>query len=148
MIFQIIHLRFSTSVNNSQYESKLNDDDCECPNVLNIDSAFYEIEDIQHSNKHRRDFNHTTLHINIHSLPAKHDQVKTILTRFNDISIPIHFVLLCETFLTDNNAHMCAIPGYNFVFRNRRTNSGGGVAIYIKNDLKRIRREDFILDVK
>ena len=43
---------------------------------------------------------------------------------------------------------MCAIPGYNFVFRNRRTNSGGGVAIYIKNDLKHIKREDFILDVK
>jgi len=37
---------------------------------------------------------------------------------------------------------MCAIPGYNFLFRNRHTNSRGGVAIYIKNDLKYIRRED------
>jgi len=128
---------------NSQYESKLDDDDdCEYPNVLNIDSAFYEIENIPHSNKHCHEFSHTALHINIHSLPAKHDQLKTILTRFNEISIPIHFILLCETFLTDNNVHMCAIPGYNLVFRNRRTNSRGGVAIYIKNDLKYIRRED------
>ncbi len=127
---------------NTQYETNLDDDDCEYPNILNIDSTFYEIEDIQHSKKHHHDFNHTALHINIHSLPAKHDQLKTILTRFSDISIPIRFVLLCETFLTDNNAHMFVIPGYNFVFRNRCTNSRGGVAIYIKNDIKYIRRED------
>jgi hypothetical protein len=127
---------------NTQYETNLDDDDCEYPNILNIDSTFYEIEDIQHSKKHHDDFNHTALHINIHSLPAKHDQLKTILTRFSDISIPIRFVLLCETFLTDNNAHMFVIPGYNFVFRNRCTNSRGGVAIYIKNDIKYIRRED------
>jgi len=45
---------------NSQYESNLDDDDCEYPNVLKIDSAFYKIEDIHHSNKHCCDFNHTT----------------------------------------------------------------------------------------
>jgi len=112
---------------NTQYDTNPDDDDNEYQNILNIDSKLFEIEDIKFATKKHQDYTHTALHINIHSLPAKYDQLKNILTRLSDISIPIHFVLLCETFLTDNNAHMYTIPGYNLVFRNRLTNSRGGL---------------------
>ncbi len=111
-------------------------------NVLHVDSKLLEIEDIVTEFRNVSEFEYTSLHINIHSLPAKFDKLKTLLTRLNDISIPIQFVLLCETFLTDTNVNLFEIPGYHFIYKNRKANSRGGVAMYIKEGIQFVNRGD------
>ena len=56
-----------------------------------------------------------------------------MLSILKDNNVTMHFVLLCETFLTNNNADLFAIPGYNFVHMSRTKLSRGGVAMYISN---------------
>ncbi len=84
-------------------------------NVINTKCELYDIEELRNCpNCHNSKY--TALHLNIHSLPAKFDQLKAMLTRLKTISINIDFVLLCETFLADYNADIFQIPGYNFIY--------------------------------
>ena len=109
---------------------------------------YYELEHLNNINtpvEHRP--THATLHINIHSLPAKHDQLQLITTRLNETGIEIDYILLCETFLSDYNQELYKIDGYQLVTRNRTTNSKGGVAIYIKNNISYKRRLDMEINV-
>lgn len=73
------------------------------------------------------------LHINIHSLPSKFDQLVNLLALLKSKGIIIHFILLCETFLKEVNATRFQIPGYNFIHQSRKLLTKGGVAIYIRD---------------
>ena len=73
------------------------------------------------------------LQLNIHSLPSKLCQLKNLLSDLKSSSIEIDLVMLCETFINDNNADLCAIPGYTFLESHRQNKSRGGVAIYVNN---------------
>ena len=75
------------------------------------------------------------MHLNIHSLASKLDELRNILVNLQEQDVSIHFILLCETTLTDAGVGMCSLPGYNLVCKNRETGRGGGVVIYIKNRL-------------
>ena len=55
--------------------------------------------------------------------------------------------MLCITFLTDNNYVFYTIPGYELVCRNRQTGSRGGVAMYIRDDLNYIIRDDISVNI-
>ncbi len=44
------------------------------------------------------------LHLNIHSLPDKFNQLKSLLQELHHQHIPLDFVLLCETFLNETNS--------------------------------------------
>ena len=79
--------------------------------------------------------------INIQSLPAKFEKLKYLISEFQEQNIDIDFILLCETFLTDNIAQQFNIPGYNLLSRNRNTKRGG-VAIFINNKHNYQSRED------
>ncbi len=128
-------------------------------NLLTPNCEQYDIiEDIiNHVNDH--DSKYTALHLNIQSLTAKHDQLKTMLTRLEAVSINIDFILLCETYLTDAIAGMYSIPGYKLVYRNRRltqpndqlnrrrVSRRGGVAIYIRQDIEFLLRPDIDFNV-
>lgn len=87
------------------------------------------------------------MHLNIHSLPSKFSQLKEIISRFRDIQINMHCIMLCETFLTNNNHAFYTIPGYNLVCRNRQTGTRGGVAMYIRDDLNYISRDDISINI-
>ena len=54
----------------------------------------------------------------------------------------IGFILLCETFINDNNANLFRLPSYNFVFKNRKIKSKGGVVMYIWDNIQLSIRED------
>ena len=71
-----------------------------------------------------------------------------LLLRLKQKNINLHFILLCETFLRDNNSSLFNIPGYAFLSQNRKTKSRGGVALYIRNDMKYKRRTDIELNVE
>ncbi len=96
---------------------------------------YLEIEKVNTKNNNiNNELLQATIHINIHSLPAKHEQLQTMIKRLNNMNVYIEFILLCETFLNDRNQNLCNIEGYNLETRNREINSRGGVALYIRND--------------
>ncbi len=123
-------------------EDSNDNDDNVSSNVINTNCELYEIEELS-DRSNCNDSKYSALHLNIHSLPAKFDQLKTILTRLEAASIHMDFVLLCETFLSENNANMFQIPGYNFIYRNRETNRRGGVAMYIRQGIQFTRRRRY-----
>jgi hypothetical protein len=56
----------------------------------------------------------------------------------------IDFILICETFLTDNIADMYQIPGYKFIHKSRSVRRGG-VGIYIRDYINFKLRDDIAL---
>lgn len=79
--------------------------------------------------------NLTVMHLNIQGLSSKTDHLSKLVMDFNSAGLPVHVIMLCETFLTDTNISMCHIPGYNLVHRNRIGSARGGVAMYISDVL-------------
>ena len=96
-----------------------------------------------------KDYKYCALHLNIHSLPAKIDQLKEMIYTLKEQNIIIHFIMLCETFLNDNNAHLYNISGYNMVFKNRQLGTkGGGVALYVLNNFSYKERHDVSVNIQ
>ena len=93
------------------------------------------------------DHKYCSLHINIHSLPAKLEQLKLIISEIHKIKIRVHFILLCETFLNNNSQALCNIDSYNLVCKNRDS-KGGGVAIYVHDSLNFKERPDLSVNVQ
>ena len=72
--------------------------------------------------------------INIRSLAKKFDAFVQLL---NDCRQKFSIIALSETWLhSESPINLFEIPGYTFVHKNRISGAGGGVAIYINNDLK------------
>ena len=81
----------------------------------------------------------TTSYNNLFSMI--HFNCRSILKNFDDIIALINFLSIkftvigvSETWLKDNSIQ-CNILGYNFLSNNRKNRRGGGVGIYIKDDL-------------
>ena len=117
--------------------------------LLDIDSPYYEIEDLKTNmnsdNSTENDFEYTSVHLNIQSLPAKFDRLKLLISELHEQRIDLDFILICETFLTDNIAQQYHIPGYNLVYKNRHNIARGGVAIYIKTKYNIKMRDDLAI---
>jgi hypothetical protein len=121
------------------------DDGTENPLLLNAESKYYELDDISASVPQDASFKYKTIHVNVQSLPDKFDRLKLFLYRLKDEGVIIDFVLLCETFLTTNNADLYQIPGYKFVHKSRLSISRGGVGIYIRHGINFKLRDDIAL---
>ena len=107
--------------------------------LSNINCNYNEIIDIA-KNANKEQFK--SVHWNIQGLSSKFDELKFLLSQFSDCGIRLDCIMLCETFINDNNAYLFDIPGFNFIFKNRKLLSKGGVAIYIRNDIQYKLRED------
>ena len=81
-----------------------------------------------------RSSNHLRLcHINCQSLLSTFDEFVHLTSTYT-----FDILTLSETWL-QNNTHQIAhvqIPGYSLVFKNRCEKRGGGVAVYIREELK------------
>ena len=53
-----------------------------------------------------------------------------------------HLILICETFLTDNNCNSCHLTCYNFVGKNRKHSERGCVGIFIRDNITFVERDD------
>ncbi len=51
-------------------------------------------------------------------------------------------ILLCETWLTENNSGKFSINGYSVVEKHRAKSKGGGVVLYLRKDFKYQLRDD------
>ena len=78
------------------------------------------------------------LHLNIRSLVGKVDELRSIFTFTKST---IHLLTLSETWLSaDTLDSEIEISGYNVYRRDRKT-KGGGVAVYIRNDICAVRTD-------
>src|SRR6218665_958990 len=70
------------------------------------------------------------MHINCRSIVNKIADLQILLTQ-----VPVTFLALTETWLSDDTSHLLSIPGYTAVTNSRTGKIGGGVAILIKDGL-------------
>ena len=111
-------------------------------NIPEINSKSYEVDELKHLIRPNENMEYTAIHINIHSIPAKFDKLKILLSSLQHINIDIQFILMCITFLSDNNCDLYNIPGYNMICKNRPPGKRGGIAIYIQKHITYKHRPD------
>ena len=99
--------------------------------MLSVDSQYCNLEDLGAAVETLGAAQYCALHLHIHSLPSKIIQLREIVFSLKEQGITIHFILLCEIFLTNANAHLFPIAGYNCVHKRRSQLTSGGVAIYM-----------------
>ena len=80
------------------------------------------------------------VHQNIRGLFSKKDILETLFTNKKFISN------LSETHVASVNSGLFQIPGFKFFHKNRIAGEGGGVAMYLSNDLKWKQRTDLETD--
>ena len=74
----------------------------------------------------------TLLHINLRSLKKHFEELSEFLSTLN---MPFSVIGISETWLNNSNDDIFNIPGYKFISNNRRHKHGGGVGLFIKEDL-------------
>jgi hypothetical protein len=83
--------------------------------------------------------NFSLIHLNIRSLPKNKNLFLAYLSQLHH---RFSVIALTETRATDDNEGSLNIPGYNNIFANRKTSSGGGVALFVHEDFSFELRKD------
>ena len=82
------------------------------------------------------------MHLNIHYLYSKIDELKILLSQQQNIDI----LCVCETFLNDEfSSEDIQLQNYQ-LFRKDRKANGGGLLIYVKENLRCSQRDDLHVD--
>ena len=71
--------------------------------------------------------------MNVRSLSKHFDDLSEYVSTLN---MSFSIIGVSETWLNKSNEHLFNIPGFNFISNIRQHKSGGGVGLYIKDDLK------------
>ena len=79
------------------------------------------------------------LHLNIQSLKNKHDDLCHYLAQLN---MTFSIIGLTETWLLDNCDDTYNIPTHSLVTKSRKNKAGGGVGIFIANNINFVKREE------
>ena len=79
------------------------------------------------------------MHLNTRSLLGNFDKLNLLL---GNLQVPFSVIGVSETWLNDATSELVNITGYNFVSNHRKSKTGGGVGIYLKNDLEYKLREE------
>ena len=108
-----------------------------CP--TNADVKKLQIEELSNLLKHR---GIKTFHQNVRGLLTSIDKVKILFRDFKNIDI----LTLSETHINDDtcndNAKLYEVPGFKFIYRNRKNGTHGGVAMYVSNKIQFDCRKD------
>ena len=136
---------FLNACSSDKYDSI--DDDPEAQHVIDVpvenDSfqSFMSQENSPASPIERNWFQNKGLnimHLNIHYLYSKLDELKILLNQTKEIDI----ICLCETFLNEEFSNEeVRLENYQLFRKDRKTN-GGGLVIYVKDSLRCFLRED------
>ena len=79
--------------------------------------------------------NFHVMHLNIRSYHKHVDDLKILLDELLENNVSIDIILLCETFLNNQNMRLAGLPGYQMYYRNHDNRPGGGVMIMVKDNL-------------
>ena len=113
-------------------------------NNLIVDSSYADTNDVELHNIHNS-FN--ILHLNIHSLVAKYDELKCLLSDLDQKNNHLDIIMLNETLLNNERLGLVQLTGYELITKNRNSRDGG-VAIYINENINYKRRQDLEVDVE
>ena len=79
------------------------------------------------------------INFNIRSLPRNGHKFQMYL---NSLKLNFSVITLCETWLSENNVGLYSFDGYKHEYQYRQNRSGGGVSIFIKDNLDYLLRDD------
>ena len=77
--------------------------------------------------------NFSIMHLNARSLLKNLDQLNLML---GSLKKSFSVIGISETWLTDCTAELVNITGYSFISNHRKSKTGGGVGIYLRNNLQ------------
>ena len=66
--------------------------------VLSIDSLYCDLDNINTSLKTLTRSKYCVPHLNIHSLPSKYNQLRSMLSILKDNNVTVHFILFVKPF--------------------------------------------------
>ncbi len=112
---------------------------------VEFDSKYYDLDTLLDSPLTSNSFQYKVMHFNIRGLSSKFHDLKAMIIDLADRNVNLDFILLCETFLTNENADLFNIPGFHLFHKCRQGEQRGGVAIYAKESLKYQLRDDLSL---
>ncbi len=135
----------ATGLTLSDYFDELNDQGAMTFTELDDNSKYYDQDSLNECQLTSKSFLYKSLHLNIRGLPSKFEELKSLICNLVESNIDLDFILLCETFLLEANAHLYKLPGFNLLYKCRNEMPRGGVAIYVKENLKYKLREDLSL---
>ena len=118
------------------------DDDTNPFNLTNINSNYHDVHYILSDNFRNINVNCRVLHLSIQGLASTFYNLKNLLSHLSEAHVDIDYILLCETFLNDDNAYLCKLPNYNMIYKSRKAKSKGGVDIYVREDIQYTIRDD------
>ena len=75
--------------------------------------------------------NFHVLHLNIRSFLKNVNYLKLLLDDLLQRNVIIDVVLLCETFVTNDNIRSIGLPGYQCFNKNREDKQGGGILVFV-----------------
>ena len=82
------------------------------------------------------------MHINARSLLKCKSNLLLLLDNLQENNITVDVLLVCETFFNDINVSQGNLPGYHGLHKYRDTQRGGGVSVYIREDISIVRTID------
>lgn len=93
----------------------------------------YYVEDQLNVLLSKRDPLFSLLHLNIRSLNQNLQKLTSLLSMINNT---FSCIGITETWLQHNNTDYVNIEGYNFIHQCRKEKNGGGIGLYVKNNLE------------
>ena len=104
---------------------------CSPYSKINLNCSYTETQNLKNLNPEK----FTVLSLNIQSLPAKFNELSELMTEFPSFDLSPEVICLQETWNVLDNS-MFPLHNYHSLLTNlRRTARGGGVGIYVKENL-------------
>ena len=121
----------------------LSENNANIDNRSKINCEYYLPNDFkQQINQENLSNSFSIIHLNIRSIVNKFESFKQLI---NSLTTPFQLIGLTETWLNDTNKDLFKLKNYDFVNMNRSTKIGGGVGIYIANQINYKIRSDLNL---
>ena len=95
----------------------------------NLQSNYYDVNECKQK-VCLFDTNFNIIHLNCRSLPRSFDNIELF---FNDLGNPFDCIVLSETWLSDVNADLYVMDGFNLFCCQRISGIGGGLCFYVRN---------------
>jgi Reverse transcriptase (RNA-dependent DNA polymerase)/Endonuclease/Exonuclease/phosphatase family len=105
---------------------------------INTNLDFHEIQICANANCNSFQFennnNLKVLYFNARSIKAG-DKLSEIDSFLKDLNCRIHVIVVSETWVRENESSFFNIPNYTSIYSCRKNRTGGGIGIFIKNDI-------------
>ena len=89
--------------------------------------------------------NFNILHLNIHFLPNKINELQNLTQKLMNSNFELHLIMLCETFINDHNVNRCVLPGYKLVELHRKNMQKGWCVHFVNDKLDFSIRSDLVI---